>query len=312
MVSVTHSIDASGVAQVPIDQLCEGLDELSSRRIERALEIIEPIYRDKHLGTGEPVWQHVLGMALITVSQRLDVDTRLAALLFAIHDHQPQAGDLIEREFGHEVARLVTGLHRLNGLRLITRATALSSVPEVRAQTEVLRKMLLAMVEDIRVVLLRLASRTQTLRYYTDHPDERRAEIAREAMDIYAPLANRLGVWQLKWELEDLSFRFLEPETYKRIAKQLDEKRVEREQFIADAIARLRKECSAAGIKAEIYGRPKHIYSIWNKMRAKDLAFSEVYGQTGCKTTAEKLASTKGLWLLECDGNNPLVGGALH
>ena len=289
MVSVTHSIDAAGVEQAPIDQLCEGLDAAGRGHIERALKLVEPLYLGKQLGTGEPVWQHVLGMALIAVSLRLDVDTRLAALLFAIHDHQPDAGDVIERDFGHEVAKLVTGLHRLNGLRLISRAAALSTVPEVRAQTEVLRKMLLAMVEDIRVVLLRLASRTQTLRYFTDHADARRAEVAREALDIYAPLANRLGVWQLKWELEDLSFRFLEPDTYKRIARQLDEKRAEREQFIEDAIERLRNECAAMGIQVEIYGRPKHIYSIWNKMRAKDLAFSEVYDVRALRVIVEQV-----------------------
>ncbi len=277
MVSVTHSIDAVGVAQTPVILLCEGLDESGCRKIERALALVEPLYAGKQLGTGEPVWQHVLGMALIAVSLRLDVDTRLAALLFAIHDHHAAAGDLIEREFGPEVAKLVGGLHRLNGLRLITRAAAASSVPEVRAQTEVLRKMVLAMVEDIRVVMLRLASRTQTLRYFTDHSDARRADVARESLDIYAPLANRLGVWQLKWEIEDLSFRFLEPETYKRIARQLDEKRAEREHFIEQAIARLKRECAAMGIAAEIYGRPKHIYSIWNKMRSKNLPFSEVY-----------------------------------
>ena len=277
MVSVTHSIDAVGVAQTPVILLCEGLDEGGCRKIERALALVEPLYAGKQLGTGEPVWQHVLGMALIAVALRLDVDTRLAALLFAIHDYHAAAGDLIEREFGPEVAKLVGGLHRLNGLRLITRAAAASSVPEVRAQTEVLRKMVLAMVEDIRVVMLRLASRTQTLRHFTDHSDARRADVARESLDIYAPLANRLGVWQLKWEIEDLSFRFLEPETYKRIARQLDEKRAEREHFIEQAIARLKSECAAMGIAAEIYGRPKHIYSIWNKMRSKNLPFSEVY-----------------------------------
>src|SRR5690606_32707056 len=102
--------------------------------------------------------------------------------------------------------------HKLHGLRPLTRMTANATAPEIRAQTEVLRKMLLAMVADIRVVLLRLASRTQTLRYFTDHDEAQRTEVARESMSIYAPLANRLGVWQLKWELEDLSFRFLEPQ----------------------------------------------------------------------------------------------------
>ena len=133
----------------------------------------------------------------------------------------------------------------------------------LKAQVEVLRKMLLAMVEDIRVVLLRLASRTQTLRHYAAEPDDLRVQVARETLELYSPLANRLGVWELKWELEDLSFRFLHPETYKKIARQLDEKRGEREQFIADAVARLRDELAAAGVvEAEVYGRPKHIYSI--------------------------------------------------
>jgi GTP pyrophosphokinase len=133
------------------------------------------------------------------------------------------------------------------------------------------------MVEDIRVVLLRLASRTQTLRYYAASPDELRVQVGKETLALYSPLANRLGVWELKWELEDLSFRFLHPETYKKIARMLDEKRIERELFIAGAIERLKKELSNLGIQAEVYGRPKHIYSIWNKMRKKGVEFSEVY-----------------------------------
>ena len=107
--------------------------------------------------------------------------------------------------------------------------------------------------------------------------DEARLEVARESLDIYAPLANRLGIWQLKWELEDLSFRFIEPDTYKRIAKMLDERRTEREQFIQDAIDRLRSELAAVGVEADITGRAKHIYSIYNKMRQKRLDFSQVY-----------------------------------
>lgn len=282
MVSVTHAV-AAGIEQAPLDQMCEGLDAVSRRKIEEAVEVIRPLYRGRSLGTGEDVWQHVLGMSLIASALRLDLDTRLAALLFAVHDCLPDADEMLCARFGERVAALVAGLCRLNGLRVVTRAVVRSEAggdmdpQEVMAQKEALRKMLLAMVEDIRVVLLRLASRTQTLRYLADHPLERRPEIARESLDIYAPLANRLGVWQLKWELEDLSFRFLEPETYKRIAKQLDERRIEREQFIADAIARLKREVNALGIDAEVYGRPKHIYSIWNKMRTKKLDFSQVF-----------------------------------
>jgi GTP pyrophosphokinase len=127
------------------------------------------------------------------------------------------------------------------------------------------------------VVLLRLASRVQTLRFLNNQPGAQRDEMARESLLIYAPLANRLGIWHVKWELEDLSFRYLEPEVYKRIAKMLDEKRSERESFIDEAVARLRAEMAAVGVRAEIYGRPKHIFSIWNKMRGKDIDFEKVY-----------------------------------
>ncbi len=279
MVSVTHAI-APGDTAAPIDMLAAGLSDAERARIESALDWIVELYQDKVLGTGEPAWTHAIGTALITASLRLDAETRLAALLFAVYDHVDDATDAaaeLEARFGAAVAHLVRGLHRLNGLRVLTRMTATASAPEIRAQTEVLRKMLLAMVEDIRVVLVRLASRTQTLRFYTELPGEARVDVARESLDIYAPLANRLGVWQIKWELEDLAFRFLEPETYKRIAKMLDERRVEREQFIRDAIERLKNELAAMGIQAEITGRAKHIYSIYNTMRQKRLDFSQVF-----------------------------------
>src|SRR6185436_2814730 len=125
-------------------------------------------------------------------------------------------------------------------------------------------------------VLIRLASRTQTLRWFARNDTAERAAYARESLDIYSPLANRLGVFQLKWELEDLSFRFLESDLYKRIAGMLDEKRLEREHYIARTIKALAAELEDGGVKAEIHGRPKHLYSIWNKMRAKSLDFSQL------------------------------------
>ncbi|HRM69582.1 MAG TPA: bifunctional (p)ppGpp synthetase/guanosine-3',5'-bis(diphosphate) 3'-pyrophosphohydrolase [Thauera phenylacetica] len=276
MVSVTHAISQGDTAP-PIDLLAAGLEQGERQRIEAALEWIADLYEGKVLGTGEPTWTHAIGAALIAASLRLDAETRVAALLFAAWEELDDPAEEIEARFGPAITTLVRGLHKLNGLRVLTRLTTNASAPEIRAQTEVLRKMLLAMVEDIRVVLVRLASRTQTLRFYTDLPGDARVEVARESLDIYAPLANRLGVWQLKWELEDLSFRFIEPETYKRIARMLDERRIEREQFIEDAIARLRKEVGAVGIEAEITGRAKHIYSIYNKMRKKRLDFSQVF-----------------------------------
>src|SRR5206468_299380 len=172
--------------------------------------------------------------------------------------------------FGEEIAGLAAGVEKLYQLRVATRGNP-------HEQNEVLRKMVLGMVEDVRVVLIRLASRTQTLRFFSKNTSPERVSYARETLDIYSPLANRLGVWQLKWELEDLSFRYLEPELYKRIAQMLDEKRLERQQYIANSVATLRQELDAVGVKGEITGRPKHIYSIWNKMRTKSLDFSEVY-----------------------------------
>ena len=275
MVAVTHSLSASAASA--LDLLREGLAPDESARVEQAHDWARGLYGERVLGTREPTWSHALGMALIAASLRLDADTRVAALCFAVGDVLGHPADELTQRYGAHVASLVDGLRRLNGLRVFTHMTATASAPEIRAQSEVLRKMLLAMVEDIRVVLVRLASRTQTLRYYTDLPGDARVDVARESLDIYAPLANRLGVWQIKWELEDLSFRFIEPETYKRIAKMLDERRVEREQFIHDSIERLKNELAAMGVEAEISGRAKHIYSIYNKMRKKRLDFSQVY-----------------------------------
>lgn len=277
MVSVSHSIAKPSTQQDPFELIAEGLSESARDQLRRAYALVEPLYRGRQLSSGESIWHHVLGMALIAASLKLDVETRLAALLFAASDHLEDAREYIGEAFGAQVALLLEGLKRLSGLRLVTRTHESATAAEIKGQTETLRKMLLAMVEDIRVVLLRLASRAQTLRYFTDHPGEQRMSVARESLDIYAPLANRLGVWQLKWELEDLSFRFIEPETYKRIAKQLDERRVEREQFITDAVGRLKRELAAVGVTAEVYGRPKHIYSIWSKMRTKHLDFSQIY-----------------------------------
>jgi GTP pyrophosphokinase len=272
MIYVDYSSDSGAL----LNQLGVGLSSADFKRITRALEYIQPIYAGNHLGTGEEISRHVFGMALIATALRLDADTRLAALLFAAHEFRPDAKESIEQEFGADAARLVDGLHRLNGLRLLA-PTPASNVRDLRTQPEILRKMVLAMVEDIRVVLLRLTSRTQTLRYYTDHPGPEREKTAQESLDIYASLANRLGVWEIKWELEDLSFRFLNPDIYKQIARQIDEKRSEREHFISETIGILKKECEAAGIHAEIHGRPKHIYSIWKKMRAKQVPLEEIY-----------------------------------
>lgn len=280
MVSVVHSLQPSRDEAEAFSRLCLGLPAAAAVRAAEALALARAAYGEQLLGTGESILQHALGMALIVASLDLDADARIAALLFAATDHVKDCDERLKVGFGDTVAGLVAGLHRLGSLRPLTRAAAGvggEGVADMRAQTEILRKMLLAMVDDIRVVMLRLASRVQTLRFLHGQAGEQRAEMARESLLIYAPLANRLGIWHLKWELEDLSFRYLEPETYQRIARMIDEKRSERAGFIDQAVARLQAEMAAVGVRAEIYGRPKHIYSIWNKMRGKDIDFDQVY-----------------------------------
>jgi len=255
-----------------------GLPEADAVRLRRAYEFAVPVYAGKLLGTGEPVLEHALGVASSLAALRLDAETRIAGILFAVPQYLADSQDQLAAAFGPTVAALVAGIAKLNQLRMVTRALAGQETGAARnSQAEVLRKMLLAMVEDIRVVLVRLASRTQTLRFLARAPDALRRPYAQETLDIFAPLANRLGIWQLKWELEDYAFRYLEPELYRKIASMLDEKRDERESFIADAVAALEAELRSAGLQAEVQGRPKHIYSIYNKMRGKSLDFSELY-----------------------------------
>ncbi len=285
MVSVIHSVAAQGDFDKFFTTLAEGLAPTEAAALREAVAYAWEVYGDAVLGSGERIWSHALGMAVIIAGLKLDAESRMAAVLFAVPAHDERGIEHIEARFGAPAAQLVNGISRLNRLRPITKGFVAANIEagevnpaEMKAQVEVLRKMLLAMVEDIRVVLLRLASRTQTLRYYATYPDDLRVQVGRETLELYSPLANRLGVWELKWELEDLSFRFIHPETYKKIARMLDEKRSEREQFIADAVAKVREELAAVGVKnAEIYGRPKHIYSIWNKMHKKGVEFSEVY-----------------------------------
>jgi GTP pyrophosphokinase len=268
-------------------QLVQGLGPEDSARVEAALEYASQAYQDKLCGSGQGALEFSIGVASTLAYLRSDAETRIAGLMFEMTVIEPQAAAGLETRFGKEVTDLVSGVRQLIRLRDMTVGQQAAGQPgrgknaaqQSVAQVETLRKMLLAMASDMRVVLVRLASCLTTLRYFADLRlfNEMTRAYGRETMDLYAPLANRLGIWQLKWELEDLSFRFLEPETYKRIAKMLEEKRMMREGFVQSAITRLENELAAAGIKAEVFGRPKHIYSIWNKMRGKDLEFSELY-----------------------------------
>jgi GTP pyrophosphokinase len=278
-----------------LDPIAAGLPDEDVQRLQRAYGFAASMYADKALGTGEPALQHALGLAGSLAALRLDAETRIAGIMFAAPNYLADSDEKLGAEFGPTVAALVAGIAKLNRLRVVTRTLAGQESSAAHAsQAEVLRKMLLAMVEDIRVVLLRLASRAQSLRYMARAADELRRPYAQETLDIYAPLASRLGIWQLKWELEDFAFRYLEPALYKKIAAMLDEKRVEREGFIANAVTALQKELEATGIRAEVIGRPKHIYSIYNKMRGKDLDFSEIYDVRALRVLVESVKDCYG------------------
>lgn len=250
-------------------------DEL--QQIGIAMEWAQALYAGQYYAPiNAPVFPHAVAAASIVADLRLSADTVIATLLFCAPDHLPDAQEQIEARFSPTVAKLVDGISKVRKMAALSRVEA-GRKEDAQQQIETVRKMLLAMVEDIRVVLVKLAWRTQTMHYLAKCDESVRVPIARETLDIFAPLANRLGVWQIKWELEDLGFRFLEPTVYKRIASLLDEKRVDRETFIAESIASLREELLKQGIKADLMGRPKHIFSIYKKMKQKRLDFSEMY-----------------------------------
>ncbi|WMD18044.1 bifunctional (p)ppGpp synthetase/guanosine-3',5'-bis(diphosphate) 3'-pyrophosphohydrolase [Achromobacter seleniivolatilans] len=249
--------------------------------IDQAVAWAVPRFEGQQALTGEPLAGHGAGVVRILAALHTDAATRAAALLAALPtDLMAPApalrNDPVATEFGAEIARLVQGTRALLRLGVVARQAS-DAEAESGSQKEMQRKMLLAMAADLRIVLMRLASRLRTLRWHAESKAPCSVEFARETLDLYAPLANRLGIWQIKWEMEDLSFRFLEPEKYKQIARLLEEKRVEREAFIAGAIDRLQTALAKAGIEAEVSGRPKHIYSIWNKMRVKRLDFAHMY-----------------------------------
>ena len=245
----------------------------------RALDLVAPLYGDKRLPSGEGLLEHALDTAGLLSELRLDQEALGAALLFHCHGVAPEHAAKVRAVFGSTIADLVDGVVRMGAIGALSGRPQEKLRPEEQGgQLEALRKMLLAMVQDVRVVLIRLADHGQTLRYAVRLDDSHsRREIARLTRDVYAPLANRLGVWQLKWEMEDLAFRILEPEAYLRIARLLDEKRGDRERYLENVIALLKGELTRAGIPAEVTGRPKHFYSIAQKMKRKGYDFEAVY-----------------------------------
>jgi guanosine-3',5'-bis(diphosphate) 3'-pyrophosphohydrolase len=263
----------------------------------KGVSLVKEAYQfaaERHAGqmrlSGDPVISHPLRTALTIVELQLDAAAVAAALL---HDVQEDCGvenGTIEKLFGREVAKLVDGVTKLGQIPLQAPSRP---VGEQEMQAENLRKMFLAMAEDLRVVIIKLADRLHNMRTLHALPPADQQRISRETMEIYAPLAGRLGIYQLKWQLEDLAFRYLEPEAYHRIAEMLDARREVRERYIGHVEEVIREELAKQGIKAEVGGRAKHIYSIYQKMEkyaAQGKSFHEIYDRLAVRILVDTVA----------------------
>ncbi len=236
--------------------------------VNRAFDLAVEAHAGQRRATGEPYATHPIASAQILAELGVDAVAIQAALLHDVPEDTEYSLTDVEDRFGAEVAQLVDG---------VTKLSKFSTHSHEQQQAENIRKMLLAMAQDIRVVLIKLADRLHNMRTLYGLPSDKQQRIARQTMEIYAPLAERLGIWQIKWELEDLAFKALEPERFRELAALLDTRRKSRESFIDRSIEELRPKLEAAGIHADIEGRPKHIYSIWKKMQRKSAEFGEIY-----------------------------------
>ena len=242
---------------------------------ERARNFAEPFLRNAILETGENAWLHAQAVSQILLDIGGSEAMQAASYLVYTCEHLNKPLEVIGQAFDENLASLAVETTKLMHVQKQTRVA--TGKISATAHTETVRKMLLAFSRDLRVVMLRLASRLQSLRYFAASKAEVSESLARESLQVFAPLANRLGIWQIKWEMEDLSFRFLEPQTYKETARLLDEKRTMREDYVEQLREQLQTDLANQGIKAEVQGRPKHIYSIVKKMRGKALGFDQVF-----------------------------------
>jgi len=236
--------------------------------VSAAFAFASEAHQGQRRASGEAYVSHPLAVARILAELGLDPVAVTAALLHDIPEDTEYSLDDIEERFGADVARLVSG---------VTKLGKFSTLTHEQQQAENIRKMFLAMAEDIRVVLIKLADRLHNMRTLSALPPAKQLRIARQTAEIYAPLAERLGIWQIKWELEDLSFKVIDPEDYRELAGQLESHRKGREAYVQRAMEILGEALAAAGIEAELSGRPKHIYSIYKKMRRKRAEFGEIY-----------------------------------
>ncbi|TME03327.1 MAG: bifunctional (p)ppGpp synthetase/guanosine-3',5'-bis(diphosphate) 3'-pyrophosphohydrolase [Chloroflexi bacterium] len=254
----------------------------NSRAYERALSA----HAGQRRLSGEEYVNHPMEVAAILADLELDAETLAAALLHDTVEDTPLTAEAVEQEFGPEVARLVDGVTKLGRISLRS---------DQQQQAENIRKMMVAMAEDLRVVLIKLADRLHNMRTLDPLPEVKRRKISRETLDIYAPLAHRLGIGQIKWELEDLAFRNLEPDAYDDVAKRIARKRHEREALVSDLREILASELEKVGIQADITGRPKHIYSVWQKMTRDHKDITEIYDLSAMRVLVESVRDCYGV-----------------
>ena len=255
-------------------QLSDLLDKASTYLSDDRLQLVEQAYEfaaSQHEGqyrkSGEPYIEHPLNAALFLADLRQDSATLAATLLHDVIEDTGMSRADLSSMFGAEVTRLVDGVTKLTRLDLLTENRAAEEVSDSHAQAESIRKMLVAMAEDVRVVVIKLADRLHNMKTLAPLSPARQRSIAQETLDIYAPLAHRLGMWDIKWQLEDLAFRTLDPDTYKEISRRLAIRRAEREAFLNRQCQRVRAALKESDINGDVYGRPKSIYSIHQKMQ---------------------------------------------
>ncbi len=268
-------------------RIADHLEPWDQEMVRRAYERALSAHAGQRRLSGEEYVNHPMEVAAILADLQLDAETLAAALLHDTVEDTPLTAEEVEKEFGPEVARLVDGVTKLGRISLRS---------DQQQQAENIRKMMVAMAEDLRVVLIKLADRLHNMRTLDPLPEVKRRKISRETLDIYAPLAHRLGIGQIKWELEDLAFRNLEPEAYEDVSKRFARKRHERERLVADLREVLARELDKVGIRAaEITGRPKHIYSVWQKMTRDNKEFTEIYDLTAIRVLVDSVRDCYGV-----------------
>ena len=252
----------------------ERYNEKDCVNIERAYDFAQNAHSSQKRASGEPYISHPANVAMILMELNMDAATIQAGLLHDVIEDTPYEYADIEKEFGGEVAALVDGVTKLNRITFDSKE---------EQQAESLRKMFIATAKDTRVILVKLADRLHNIRTLSSLPPEKQISIANETLEIYAPLANRLGIYQIKWELEDDSLRYLDPEAYFSIYNGIHQKKGEREEYIKQVIALMRPKLEESGIRAEIYGRAKHFYSIYRKMKAHNVGIDQIYDLTAVR-----------------------------